>query len=268
MTPETITLHADDVNLTCAYWRGDKAPILFLHGLGSNGTQFYEDANVFSQLGHAVIVPDLRGHGCTPRPQKMNAKNMTVDAMATDILALLDQLGLRDAHLVGNSMGGVLALNLINRAPERALSLTTFGTVYNLSFPPIVPWLQYLVGTVMGPKRLAKLTAKSVGKQDLTKKFILDVFGELDLAMCYQVQKTLRKYDYRNTAQTFQRPILLLRGDGDKEINARLSSTLKLLREKPNAKVIELADAGHFTNLDQPELVRRAIREILIEGAE
>lgn len=268
MTPQSINLHANGVSLRCLHWTGQKAPLLFLHGLGSSGAQFAEDAQAFAERGYEVVLPDLRAHGETSKPQKMNSKNMTVKEMATDVFALLDHFEIHKVHVIGNSMGGVIGLDMISRSPERVYSLTTFGTVYNLSFPPIVPWVQFLTGKLMGGKRLSRLTAKTVTNQERTREFILKVYRDLDVSMTYQVQKTLRKYDYLRIARAFDGPVLLLQGDADKEINAHLSPTLRVLAEKPNAKVVEFPNAGHFTNLDQPELVRDAILNLLEENAE
>ena len=57
--------------------------------------------------------------------------------------------------------------------------------------------------------------------------------------------------------------MLLIRGGLDREINARLASTLAVLREKPGSRVVDLPGAGHFANLEQPEAFNQTLEEFL-----
>lgn len=261
--PSERTLLHDGLTLRYRLW-GEQGPaVIILHGLGSDSRQFEADAAVFAAAGYRVIVPDLRGHGRSDSPKPMTPDAMHVSVMADDILAVMAELKLSSAHFIGNSMGGVVALALMQKSQDSVLSLATFGTTYDLSLPAIVPLIQALIGRLMGPQRLAKITAKSVTKYERTRALILEVFPNLDLGMTHAVQKTLRNYDYISTAKSFPRAMVVLRGDGDTEINKHLPRTLSALNDQANVRVIDVADAGHFTNTDQPEQVQKIILEHL-----
>lgn len=121
-------------------WRShgsdDAVPLLLVNGLA---LQLISWPRAFvqglTQAGLRVIAPDNRdaglSSGCdTPPPSRMRqllalapAANYTLEDMADDLAGLLDQLGLRAAHVVGMSMGGMIAQCLAARHPQRVLSL-------------------------------------------------------------------------------------------------------------------------------------------------
>lgn len=263
--PELREFRQDGLDLKYKLWEAPGPTIIILHGLGSDGRQFEEDAGAYAAAGYRVIVPDLRAHGQSSAPTPMTPDAMHVSVMAEDVLQLMSKLNIQAAHFVGNSMGGVVALAIVKSSPKAVLSLATFGTVYDLKFPAIVPAAQFIIGRLLGAERIAKLTAKSVTNCQRTRELVLEIYPDLDIKMVHAAQKTLREYDYLETAKSFAGPILILRGDGDKAINKQLPRTLSALQANENFTVVEVADAGHFTNLDQPELVRHAILDHLPE---
>ncbi|MFG3436412.1 alpha/beta fold hydrolase [Nonomuraea sp. NPDC047897] len=110
-------IHAADVNGISLTFRaeGDAAapPMVLLHGR----TADHNDWNGVTQhfaARHHVIVPDLRGHGASGRPD-----GYLLPDMAGDVAALLDHLGLDRATVVGHSLGGVVACVLAVRHPDR-----------------------------------------------------------------------------------------------------------------------------------------------------
>ena len=247
---------------------GDSGPaIVFLHGLGSSGAQFEQDGEIIAAAGDQCIIPDLRGHGRSDCPQPLTPETMTVSTIADDILALLGDLGIEQAHFIGNSMGGVVALDIMARAPTRVMSLTTFGSVYKLSLTSSAVVLQNAISKLVGAKRLANLTAKAVSRHTATRDFIRQTFSTLDFDMVQAAQRTLRRYDYLDAVRSVDGPILILRGDADKSINRYLPATLKALEGQKDVRVIHVKDAGHLTNLDRPAVVRDAILAFLQEQA-
>ncbi|MFI7440046.1 alpha/beta fold hydrolase [Nonomuraea indica] len=88
-------------------------PMVLLHGR----TADHNDWNGITQhfaARHHVVVPDLRGHGASGRPD-----GYLLTDMADDVAALLDHLGLARATVVGHSLGGVVAYVLAVRHPDR-----------------------------------------------------------------------------------------------------------------------------------------------------
>jgi pimeloyl-ACP methyl ester carboxylesterase len=102
---------------------GEGRPIVLLHGFTGSGSQFLEHGLAAALAGHGyrVIVPDLRGHGDSPRPHDPAA--YPPDVLADDGLALIDFLELRDYDLGGYSLGGRIVLRMLARGarPARAI---------------------------------------------------------------------------------------------------------------------------------------------------
>lgn len=96
--------------------------ILFLHGSGPGASAWANWQYAVPALGenYHAIAPDLAGFGQGYHPDPApNGIRQWMRLWIDQILALLDALGVEKAHLVGNSMGGAVALHLLAEAPER-----------------------------------------------------------------------------------------------------------------------------------------------------
>lgn len=101
---------------------GSGPPVLFIQGCGVGGDGWRPQLDALKER-YTVISFDNRGYG-----RSSPAKEITVAAMAADSLALLDALGEERAHLVGHSLGGVIAQQLALDAPTRVKSLALLCT--------------------------------------------------------------------------------------------------------------------------------------------
>ena len=108
-------------------------PLLLLHSLGTSQVIWDAQADALRR-SFRIIRPDMRGHGLTtttPGPYDMAT-------LAADALGVLDQLGIKAAHVAGISIGGLIAQDLVSQAPERVLSLTLIDTA--LTIPSTQSW--------------------------------------------------------------------------------------------------------------------------------
>lgn len=101
---------------------GDGIPVLFLHGNASSAT-WWEETMLALPAGYRGVAPDQRGFGDADLAARIDATRGAGD-WADDARALLDALGIAQAHLVGNSLGGVVVWRLLADAPDRFLSVT------------------------------------------------------------------------------------------------------------------------------------------------
>ena len=99
---------------------GAGQPLLLLHGFSGDASTWREVAAAFADRWR-VIMPDILGHGASDKPAR--DENYRMEAVAADIMDLLDQLRIQRTHLLGYSMGGRLALYMALRFPARVRSL-------------------------------------------------------------------------------------------------------------------------------------------------
>ncbi len=103
---------------------GSGVPVIFLHGLRTNYGKSLVVAGDFLSDRFRIIGVDQRGRGLSGKPHDIAAYGKN---FVTDILGLMDKLGLPRAHIVGHSMGGIVALNLAVHHPDRVYSVTSIG---------------------------------------------------------------------------------------------------------------------------------------------
>jgi len=96
---------------------GSGAPVVLLHGFPDSGRMWRHQVTALSGAGFRTIVPDLRGFGSSDAPE--GAESYAIPFLAADVLAVLDQLGVQRAHVVGHDWGAALAWAVASLAPDR-----------------------------------------------------------------------------------------------------------------------------------------------------
>jgi len=238
-------------------------PLVLCHGLAASGLQFVNDAAFFAEHGFRVIVPDLRGHGRSTGPVRHAQKDFTIDRLAKDMVAVLDDAGVGAADWVGNSLGGILALSLMGTDPQRLKRFISFGTAYKLDVPKVVVPFMQLSHKIIGTEMMARLGAPMTCKGKNAQAIIYAMLRNLDADAIMRIAKSVECYDLIANARKFSNPILLLRGDQDRTVNLALKPTLEAMEPRDNFSVLDIKNAGHCANLDQPNKVRRAVLEFL-----
>jgi pimeloyl-ACP methyl ester carboxylesterase len=105
---------------------GTGEPVVLIHGLDSSARINWQMPGTIDALArdHQVIAIDLPGYGESDKPDDPAAYG---EQWVDDVILLLDHLNIRKAHIVGYSMGGMVALKLIAEHPERVISGTLGG---------------------------------------------------------------------------------------------------------------------------------------------
>lgn len=109
-----------------------RLPVVCLHGLTRNSRDFEEVAPAIAAHGRRVLAIDVRGRGRSDRDP--NPSNYVPNTYATDVLELLDALGIARAVFVGTSMGGIITMAIAARRAR-----TVAGVVFNDVGPEISP---------------------------------------------------------------------------------------------------------------------------------
>ncbi|HEX7646604.1 MAG TPA: alpha/beta hydrolase [Noviherbaspirillum sp.] len=98
---------------------------VFIHGAQNDHSVWILQTRYFAHHGFGVMAVDLPGHG-----RSKGEPLTTVEAMSDWLLALLDAAGVKQAALIGHSMGSLIALETAFRAPDRVSRLALVGTAY------------------------------------------------------------------------------------------------------------------------------------------
>ena len=243
----------------------DAEAILFLHGSGPGATGLSNWEQVIADLGdrYHCLAPDMIGFGDSshpdPAPQGMAAFNeVRTDALFT----LLDTLGLDRVHLVGNSMGGSLALLMTLRAPERVGKVLLMGSGGAPDLPAS-PGLVHLRQFYADP------TAESL--RGLLQQFVFDleplserIEQVVTERMSYVVREDVkrshagsfnmtppRRFFSPDELATIENEVLAVHGRDDRIIPLEASSYFAT--HIPNANLYVIGRCGHWTQIEHRE---------------
>ncbi|MGJ8528497.1 alpha/beta fold hydrolase [Maritalea sp.] len=241
----------------------DAPTLLLCHGLAANAEQFDADIVFFAENGFRVIAPDLRGHSHSHFTKTVDEIDWSICAMAHDIIAILDHAKVEQVAFVGNSLGGLLGLKLMEEHRHRLSCFASFGTTYSLQTPKLAIWLLPKVYKLLGKKLVAIIGAKGASKAPKTQAKIQQMFAACDLDAVTSIAAQIGNYDLIENALAFEKPILMLRGEHDSSINPKLGPTLNAMQGLPNFKLVEVPGGGHFLNLDARDKVRSELLSFL-----
>ena len=114
-------------------WVDGERCVVFIHGALNDHSVWTLLARWYAHHGWRVLAVDQPGHGRSDGPPLPS-----VEALADWVLALLDAAGVASAHLVGHSMGSLIALEAASRAPERVAGLVMVGTAYPMKVSDVL----------------------------------------------------------------------------------------------------------------------------------
>ena len=102
----------------------EDVPIVFIHGVGLNHSIW---DNQIREFENTVLVYDILGHGKTP----LNLNTISFDDFTNQLINLLNHLEIDKIHLVGFSIGSLIARNFATKYCDKLKSLTLFGSIFN-----------------------------------------------------------------------------------------------------------------------------------------
>lgn len=244
---------------------GDATPLVVVHGLLGSADNWRSHLKQW-QRRHRVIAVDLRNHGRSP-----HATGMGYDAMAEDLLALLDRLDIPRAHLLGHSMGGKVVISLARLAPQRVASLIVADIApraYGHGHDAVFAGLRRVVdGKPTNRREADALLAEHVTERPV-RLFLATNLERSDdgvLRLRIGLDEIERDYDAIMQAPAgegaFEGPTLVLRGGRSPYVTDEM---LPVLREVlPEATVVTLEEAGHWLHAEQPEAFQAAVNDFL-----
>ena len=111
---------------------GRGRPVVLLHGFPDSGRLWRHQVPALAEAGFQVIVPDLRGYGRSDKPADVEAYNLM--SLAGDVIAVLGDVGVERAHVVGHDWGAALAWGMASLAPATVDHLAVLSVGHPATF--------------------------------------------------------------------------------------------------------------------------------------
>ena len=250
-------------------------PIVFVHEFASDHREWEPQVRWFSR-SHRCVAYDARGYPPSGVPEDPDAYGW--EHAVADLLAVLDGLGLRAAHLVGLSMGGYAVLQFALRHPERASGVVAAGAgsgsgpAERGSWPQVAtsiaeafrtrPMAEMAEEVGNGPTRV-QLQAKSprAWREFMDHLREHSSVGMANTMARYQARRP-SLYDFEEQFRALDAPVLLAVGDED---GPCLETNLMLKRAIPNAGLWVHPHTGHAMNLEEPAAFNAMVAAFLAE---
>lgn len=267
-------------------------PAVLVHGMGGSTQNWAELMAELSGDVDAEAV-DLPGFGHSAPPDD---GDLSVSGHVRAVAACLEAAGRGPVHLLGNSLGGAVAVRLAALRPDLVRTLTLISPALpevppqatavptGLLAVPGVPWLlgrltagqsveqraAALLDLVYGDPALIPQERREVAVEEYRRRMDLPYATDV---LVRSARGIVRAYTERGgqslwrQAERVRVPVLLVYGLRDRLVSYR--SALRACRAFPDARLLVLPDAGHVAMMEHPARVARAVRELVaqVEGA-
>lgn len=229
--------------------------LVFLHGAGSNGSIWHRQIRHFSKR-RSPLAFDFPGHGRSSGTEGLS----TIAAHSEVTLELLDRLSVRRAVLVGTSMGGLVAIDLALRDPERVEALVLLSCAARVRIPPklIETWRQVTAGRISQP-----FTPDGYG-DGVPIEILREGWEEqtrTDPRVRHSDLLAVDGVDYRSRLVEIRMPALIVSGTKDPLVPPAVGAALAA--GIPRARRVEIEGAGHFLYREAPDALHAAIDSFL-----
>lgn len=251
----------------CVIEVGEGPVMVLLHGAGGSGHSFRALIPLLAPH-FRLIVPDLPGQGFT-RPG--SRARYGLDAMAEDLVALLDTLRVEPAFVLGHSAGAAIALRMAEFLRLRGViginaALGSFDGAAGVMFPllarvlAVTPFIPHVVARLWGnPQTVARLLASTGSPLDAegAAQYLTLVrdAGHIDGTLGMMAQWRLEGLLSRLPAQ--KTPALLITSGGDAAVPPRVSA--EAAAQMPAATLLEIARFGHLVHEEAASAVAEPV---------
>lgn len=242
-------------------------PIIFLHGYPFDKSMWKRQLD-FLEPSYRAIACDIRGFGKSTDEES----SLSIDLFGDDLIQFMDKLNIDKAIVCGLSMGGYLALNVMNRFPSHFEALILCDT-------------QCIADTAEGKQKRYEIIEKikAEGVSDFNEGFIKKVFHKDSITTKKEVVDQLRKVVFSNsqhsitqgfaalaehseTCSTLEKiniPTLIICGREDQVTPLAQS---EFMNKKIKGSILYVIDdAGHVSNLEQPKEFNKYLGEFLTD---
>jgi pimeloyl-ACP methyl ester carboxylesterase len=256
----SVNGHAAFATTGGAHFDPEKPAVIFLHGAGFDRTVWRLQTRWFAHHGRSVLAVDFPSHGWSE-----GAPLGSIAALADWTARLIDDAGVKQAALVGHSMGALVALDCAARHGDKVRSLALCGVATDMPVHPEM--LESARANTLKVQEL--MTFWGIGNALhkggmvspglwLRREALAVLAGNkpdvihTDLAACNAYKDAVAR------AAEVKCPTVLVLGDGDQMTPAAKGRTLGAAI--PGAKTVVLRDSGHFMMVERPDETLEALK--------
>jgi 3-oxoadipate enol-lactonase len=241
-------------------WKAGPAPVVFIHGLGGDHSMWLYQVPAFcSQF--PTIALDLRGHGQSTRP----TADFGIADMAADVVRLLRAIGVERAHLVGLSLGGMVAQQFALHYPLATASLVLADTLCGApaGFESVMrDAFRFIEENSMAAVAQARITnAFSDAVDAVMRGYLIDRVAQNDKAAYVSAARSGFGFSVADRLSEITAPTLVIVGDQDRVTPPALSDDIAA--RISGARLVRIAGAGHISNMERPQEFNRAVLQFL-----
>lgn len=238
--------------------------VVCMHGIGGNRTFWREQLEALAPHFHAVAW-DARGYGSSDDYDGP----LVFGDFAADLVRVLDHFRAARAHVIGLSMGGMIAMDFYARHPERVATLTICDSTPGLGNIPPEQLEEFIrsrkAPLVAGkePRDIAPAVARALARKSAPEAVLRRL---VDGMAALHKESYLKAIEAVNRVGDFaleeiRVPTHVLVGDEDELTPADVSR--RMAERIPGAKLTVLPEAGHISNIEQPTAFNEAILPFL-----
>jgi 3-oxoadipate enol-lactonase len=253
---------------------GSGPTVLMLHGIGGGHRAFAPQVETLASLGYRAVAWDMPGYG-----HSAPIEPYTFKGLAQSCVNLIDALQCESVVLLGHSMGGMVAQEVVARRPDKVNKLILCGT--SAAFGKRTDgrsaeaWAQQFIAQRTAPldagqtmaDMAAKLVPQMVGPGSLPEGLKLAEFcmASVPAATYRRALECLVTFDRQAALAEIRVPTLLVGGEFDRV--AAPSVMKQMAASIPRARYAELAGIGHLMNLEAPDEFDALLLDFLREPA-
>ena len=236
-------------------------PLIMLHGLFGSGTNFRSVAKRLATRRN-VHCPDLRNHGNAP----WDAEH-TYPALAADVLAWMDRMGLKRADLLGHSMGGKVAMALALEAPARVRRLIVVDIAPVTYAHSLADYARAMLAVDLGALQTRRdadrILATTIPESGI-RSFLLQNLKPTATGWAWRIHLRALLAHMRDIGafpnfgdKSYSGDSLFLHGARSDYV--RKEHEEAIFARFPQARLQAVADSGHWVHAEQPEVFFRVV---------